>query len=113
MSEKNQNRTLLEAVGHQFQATTTTYDEKDAALYAVSIGASEDPLDTGDLQYTYELFSSGFHCFPTFAATFPLKTRVCWRSLRRAFLRGNSYTEAEPSEQGARNAGPKLRSRDS
>lgn len=74
MSEENQNRTLLEAVGHQFQATTTTYDEKDAALYAVSIGASEDPLDTGDLQYTYELFSSGFHCFPTFAATFPLKT---------------------------------------
>ena len=74
MSEENQGRSLQEAVGYQFQATATTYDEKDAALYALSIGASEDPLDTDDLQYTYELAPSGFNCFPTFAATFPLQT---------------------------------------
>ncbi len=65
---------LLEAVGHQFAATATTYSEKDAALYALSIGASADPMDTGDLQYTYELAPQGFSCFPTFAATFPLQT---------------------------------------
>ncbi len=70
----NQNNTLLEAIGYQFQATESTYNEQDVALYGISIGASEDPLDAGDLQYTYELSSTGFNCFPTFAATFPLQT---------------------------------------
>jgi 3-hydroxyacyl-CoA dehydrogenase/3a,7a,12a-trihydroxy-5b-cholest-24-enoyl-CoA hydratase len=65
---------LLNAVGYRFEATTTTYNEKDAALYALSIGASEDPLDSGDLKFTYELSPSDFSCFPTFAATFPMQT---------------------------------------
>ena len=70
----SESQSLLEAIGYRFQASTTTYGEKDAALYALSIGASKDPLDGGDLQYTYELSASGFYCFPTFAATFPLQT---------------------------------------
>ncbi len=74
MSQDKQNRSLLDAVGHKFEGTTFSYGEKDAALFALSIGASSDPLDDADLQYTYELASSGFHCFPTFAATFPLQT---------------------------------------
>jgi (3R)-3-hydroxyacyl-CoA dehydrogenase / 3a,7a,12a-trihydroxy-5b-cholest-24-enoyl-CoA hydratase / enoyl-CoA hydratase 2 len=74
MSQENHNRSLLDAVGHTFEATSFSYAEKDAALFALSIGASSDPLDATDLQYTYELAPSGFHCFPTFAATFPLRT---------------------------------------
>ena len=74
MAGDDQSTSLLDAVGHQFQATSFTYSEKDAALYALSIGASVDPLDSGDLHFTYELFPSGFSCFPTFAATFPLQT---------------------------------------
>lgn len=74
MSQNSQNKSLLEAIGYQFQDTTISYDTRDAALYALSIGASDDPLDAGDLQYTYELAPSGFTCFPTFAATFPLQT---------------------------------------
>jgi 3-hydroxyacyl-CoA dehydrogenase/3a,7a,12a-trihydroxy-5b-cholest-24-enoyl-CoA hydratase len=74
VAQENQNNNLLQTVGYQFQTTTTTYNEKDAALYALSIGASEDPLEQSDLQYTYELAPSGFHPFPTFAVTFPLQT---------------------------------------
>ena len=74
MAQENQNKTLLDAIGHRFTTTTITYNEQDAALYALSIGASEDPLDNSDLQFTYELAPSGFHCFPTFAVTFPLQT---------------------------------------
>lgn len=70
----NQEITLQDTVGHQFQPTISTFHESDAAFYALAIGASQDPLDAGDLQYTYELYSGGFKCFPTFATTFPLKT---------------------------------------
>jgi 3-hydroxyacyl-CoA dehydrogenase/3a,7a,12a-trihydroxy-5b-cholest-24-enoyl-CoA hydratase len=69
-----ETKSLLNAVGYRFQATTTDYSEKDAALYALSIGASEDPLESSDLKFTYELSPSGFSCFPTFATTFPLQT---------------------------------------
>jgi len=74
MSQEKLPESLLDAVGHTFEATTFSYTEKDAALFALSIGASSDPLDAGDLQYTYELAPPGFRCFPTFAATFPLQT---------------------------------------
>jgi hypothetical protein len=34
--------------------------------------------------------------------------RLCWRSVMRAFLWGNRYTEAENSKQGARDVSPPL-----
>ncbi len=74
MTRENKNNNLQNVVGHRFRPTTSSYDEQDVAFYALSIGASSDPIDAGDLQYTYELFSGGFNCFPTFAATFPLQT---------------------------------------
>ena len=73
MPTENGGATLQAAVGFRFQPTKTSYNEQDAALYALAIGASQDPLDSGDLQYTYELFPVDFKCFPTFAATFPMK----------------------------------------
>jgi 3-hydroxyacyl-CoA dehydrogenase/3a,7a,12a-trihydroxy-5b-cholest-24-enoyl-CoA hydratase len=73
VAQENQN-SFLDAVGYHFQTTTTTYNEKDAALYALSIGGSGDPLEQSDLQFTYELSQLGFRSFPTFAVTFPLQT---------------------------------------
>lgn len=70
----SQKKSLLDAVGYQFQPTSNSYSEQDAAFYALSIGASKEALDAADLQYTYELYSGDFKCFPTFAATFPLRT---------------------------------------
>jgi 3-hydroxyacyl-CoA dehydrogenase/3a,7a,12a-trihydroxy-5b-cholest-24-enoyl-CoA hydratase len=74
VAQENANKNLLDVIGHHFQTTTTTYSEKEAALYALSIGASKDPLEQSDLQFTYELSPSGFRPFPTFAVTFPMKT---------------------------------------
>lgn len=73
MTGKDEGISLQATVGFRFQPTTISYNEQDAALYALAIGASQDPLDSGDLQYTYELFPREFKCFPTYATTFPMK----------------------------------------
>ncbi|MBS2019305.1 MAG: SDR family NAD(P)-dependent oxidoreductase [Deltaproteobacteria bacterium] len=43
-----------------------SYDERDAALYGLAIGAAQDPLDGKDLQYVYEMHGDGFLVAPTF-----------------------------------------------
>lgn len=45
---------------------------KDASLYALSIGVSEDPADAADLPFVYELTdaASGFRVFPSIAVLF-------------------------------------------
>lgn len=58
-----------QALNHQFKPTSFTYTQRDAALYALSIGAAADPLDEEALRYVYELHSQGMRVFPTFAAT--------------------------------------------
>lgn len=42
------------------------YDERDVALYALGIGAAQDPLDSSELKYVYEI-GSNFSVLPTFA----------------------------------------------
>ena len=53
------------ALGYEFPPQTSTYDEKDLALYALGVGAGQHPTDTGDLQYVYEN-DSNFRALPTF-----------------------------------------------
>lgn len=65
------------AIGHEFEPKTVTYDERDLALYALSIGAAADPLDAADLPFVYELASGGQRAFPTYAVTFPFS--VLWQ----------------------------------
>jgi len=43
-----------------------SYDERDAALYGLAIGAAHDPTDSKDLQYVYEMHGDGFRVAPTF-----------------------------------------------
>jgi 3-hydroxyacyl-CoA dehydrogenase/3a,7a,12a-trihydroxy-5b-cholest-24-enoyl-CoA hydratase len=54
------------ALGYEFPETTSSYDERDLSLYALGVGAAQDPLDTKELQYVYELHGDGFRPLPTF-----------------------------------------------
>lgn len=58
------------AIGAELARTTYRYNERDAALYALGIGAPADPLDQDELKFVYELSSVGFRVFPTFAVVF-------------------------------------------
>jgi (3R)-3-hydroxyacyl-CoA dehydrogenase / 3a,7a,12a-trihydroxy-5b-cholest-24-enoyl-CoA hydratase / enoyl-CoA hydratase 2 len=62
-----------QALGFKYPPFETSYDERDVALYGLSIGANQDPLDEKELSYTYELAPGGFTPFPTFAVTPILK----------------------------------------
>jgi 3-hydroxyacyl-CoA dehydrogenase/3a,7a,12a-trihydroxy-5b-cholest-24-enoyl-CoA hydratase len=55
------------ALGYEFPPLTTSYEERDLALYALGVGAGVDPLDQKDLQYVYELHPDGFKALPTYA----------------------------------------------
>lgn len=62
-----------EALGYEFPPVDGEYTEKDAALYALGIGAAADPLNEQDLRLVYENHGQGFQAFPTFAVTPALK----------------------------------------
>lgn len=55
-----------EALGFEFPPIDGQYDEREASLYALSIGAGRDPDDRSDLKYLYEGAGEGFQVFPTF-----------------------------------------------
>jgi (3R)-3-hydroxyacyl-CoA dehydrogenase / 3a,7a,12a-trihydroxy-5b-cholest-24-enoyl-CoA hydratase / enoyl-CoA hydratase 2 len=55
------------ALGYEFPPQTSRYDEKDLSLYALGVGAGQNPLDGGELQYVYENAGDGFKALPTFA----------------------------------------------
>jgi hypothetical protein len=46
------------------------YTARDAIIYALSVGASDDALNPDDLRYTYELHPEGLKILPTFAVLF-------------------------------------------
>jgi len=55
------------ALGHEFPPLTSSYTERDVALYALGVGVGTDPLDPKELQYVYEMHPDGFRALPTFA----------------------------------------------
>ena len=63
----NQYIDVDEALGWEFPVRSTKYTERDLALYALGIGAADDPLDDAELQYVYEMHGDGFKPFPTYA----------------------------------------------
>jgi len=64
---------LDQALGYEFPETKSSYDEKDLSLYALGVGAAQDPLNAQDLAYVYERNGAGFHALPTFAVVPALK----------------------------------------
>ncbi|KAL5557779.1 hypothetical protein UlMin_033990 [Ulmus minor] len=64
------------AISHKFPETTYTFSERDAALYALGVGAAaRDPLDADELKYVYHENGQQFiQVLPTFAALFSLQS---------------------------------------
>src|SRR5690606_33628855 len=62
----NQFIDVDEALGYEFPEMTSSYDERDLSLYALGVGAAQDPLDTTELAYVYELHGEGFRPLPTY-----------------------------------------------
>ena len=64
---------LDKVLGYEFQPMTSQYDEKDASLYALAIGAAADAVDVDELKFVYEI-STKFQTIPLFAVTFISET---------------------------------------
>lgn len=73
--------TASKAIGAEIARTRFTYSERDAALYALGIGAPSDQLEADELKFVYEL-SNDFQVLPTFAVIFA-------RDLLSALLSGD------------------------
>ncbi len=54
------------ALGYQFPEMQSRYDERDLAMYALGIGAAENPLDDKELSLVYEMHGQGMRGFPTY-----------------------------------------------
>ena len=68
----NQFIDVDQALGYKFPSFETKYDERDLALYALSVGAAEDPLNDKELPLVYEMHSAGFRALPTYAVIPPV-----------------------------------------
>ena len=55
-------------IGFDLGTQETSYTERDACLYAASVGASKDPMNRADLNFTWEA-SKKFKVLPTFGVT--------------------------------------------
>ena len=79
------------------------YDERDVSLYALGVGAAENPMDPSGLSLVYEMNGEGFHTLPTFAVVPAMK--VIFDGFKRGdkapgmnygferVLHGEQYTE--------------------
>ena len=63
-----------EALAAELPPAHSQYDERDLALYALGIGAAQDPLDAKELPFVYEMAGDGFQALPTFGVIPALKT---------------------------------------
>ncbi|XP_015887717.1 enoyl-CoA hydratase 2, peroxisomal [Ziziphus jujuba] len=88
-------------LSHKFPEATYTYSERDAALYALGVGAcSRDAVDEDELKYVYHENGQKFiQVLPTFAALFSLGSLPTGLDLPglqfdpRLLLHGQHYIE--------------------
>jgi 3-hydroxyacyl-CoA dehydrogenase/3a,7a,12a-trihydroxy-5b-cholest-24-enoyl-CoA hydratase len=69
----NQYIDVDEALGYEQPPVTSTFDERDMAIYALGVGAARDPLDPKELSFVYEMSGEGFKMLPTFPVAPALK----------------------------------------
>ena len=62
----NQFIDVDQALGYRYPEMTSSYDERDVALYALGVGAAHDPTDEADLSLVYELSGKGMKVLPSF-----------------------------------------------
>ena len=73
---------MLTHVSHLVTACTFTFTERDAILYALSVGCNESALDAAELPYTYELHPEGLSVLPTFGVLFAFESMGAIISVR-------------------------------
>ena len=56
------------ALGYTYPEMTSSYDERDVALYALGVGAAKDPANEQDLALVYEMSGKGMKVLPSFGA---------------------------------------------
>jgi len=78
------------ALGYEFPEDVTTYDERDLALYALGVGAANDPSDSKDLQLVYERHNKGFRALPTYGVI-PAMNAMIDRAIRGEKAPGLNY----------------------
>jgi 3-hydroxyacyl-CoA dehydrogenase/3a,7a,12a-trihydroxy-5b-cholest-24-enoyl-CoA hydratase len=99
----NQFIDLDAALGYEFPESSFAYDERDAAIYALGVGAASDPRRGRELQFVYENHTEGFWVLPTFGVVPGLDVMLrmarkgesapgCNYGLER-LLHGEQYTE--------------------
>ncbi len=54
------------ALGFELPVLESSYDERDLALYALGVGAGQNPTDAKDLPLVYERNGDGFYALPTY-----------------------------------------------
>ncbi len=64
----NQYIDVDQAIGYRYPEFTSSYDERDVALYALGVGAARDPNDERDLALVYEMSGKGMKVLPSFGA---------------------------------------------
>ncbi|MEG1626440.1 SDR family oxidoreductase [Pseudomonas sp.] len=57
----------MEVAANAVSYLETEYDQKDAALYALAVGAAKDPMDRTELLYVNEFVGEEFRVLPTMA----------------------------------------------
>ncbi|MRG90405.1 peroxisomal multifunctional enzyme type 2 [Polyangium spumosum] len=55
-----------QALGYEYPPVHSSYDERDLSIYALGVGAAENPLDDKELRYVYEMHGQGFVPLPTY-----------------------------------------------
>ncbi len=98
------------------------YDERDVALYALGVGAAENPLDPKDLSLVYEMSGEGFYTLPTFAVIPAM--RVIFDRFKKGetapglnygferILHGEQYTEVKRPLPTSAKLSHKIRTKD-
>jgi 3-hydroxyacyl-CoA dehydrogenase/3a,7a,12a-trihydroxy-5b-cholest-24-enoyl-CoA hydratase len=54
------------ALGYKYPEFHSQFDERDVSLYALGVGAAQNPLDENDLALVYELSGKGMKVLPSF-----------------------------------------------
>ena len=54
------------ALGYKYPEMTSSYDERDVALYAFGVGVAKDPMNEADLSLVYEMSGKGMKVLPSF-----------------------------------------------
>jgi 3-hydroxyacyl-CoA dehydrogenase/3a,7a,12a-trihydroxy-5b-cholest-24-enoyl-CoA hydratase len=84
-----------ELVGVALAPTTFAYDDRDAILYALGIGAAMGSGHGDELRFAYENHEDGFRVFPTFATTFAFATLHQLQDVSKASLNPFQILHAE------------------